>query len=242
MELAPLWREVLIARETQLRLAPASPLDLPGLRLEQCVLPAATLSGDFVDYAALADGAVLFCLVDIAGHGMHASLFTPLMKFVFNGLLAADGALDLDAALGRFDAALRATGTGCHAAVCLGVIAPDRSSVRLVGAAQFPPPVLRVGTVCEPIELVGKPLGLFVGAHYQEQSLAFPPGARLLVFSDGVLDGRRGDDEARIEELNRRLALADEGCAALLAAAGVELDVLRNDDVACLVIERPATP
>ncbi len=238
IELMPMWREVLIARETQARLAPASPLALPGLRLEHCILPAATLSGDFVDYIELADGALLFCLGDVSGHGLHAALFTPLMTVVFRGLADESFALDLDAALARFDDALRRTGTRCHAAVCLGVLAPDRSCVRLVGAAQFPPPVLQVGHACRTIDLVGKPLGLFKGAHYSEQCVDFPVGARLFLFSDGVLDGRRGDDEVRIEELSGRLAIVDGGCVELLRAAGVEPGVVRHDDVACLVLER----
>jgi serine phosphatase RsbU (regulator of sigma subunit) len=242
IELAPLWREVLIARETQARLAPVSPQDLPGLRLEHHILPAATLSGDFVDYMALADGAVLFCLGDVSGHGMHAALFTPLMKVVFRGLGHETFAIDLDAALARFDEALRRTGTRCHAAVCLGVLAADRAQLRLVGAAQFPPPFLQVGGTCRTIELVGKPLGLFQGAHYAEAPVDLAPGARLVVFSDGVLDGRRGDDEVRIEELSRRLAVVTGGCADLLSASGVEPGAVRNDDVACLLIECTATP
>ena len=137
---------------------------------------------------------------------------------------------------------MRQTGTRCHAAVCLGVLSADRSQLRLVGAAQFPPPFLQAAGSCRTIELVGKPLGLFHGAHYGEVPVEFAPGARLIVFSDGVLDGRRGDDEVRIEELSRRLALVTGGCADLLRAAGVEPEAVRNDDVACLLIERTATP
>ena len=232
--------ELRVATATQLKLAPAASCSFSGLGVQQVVHPASELSGDFIDYLQLADGSVLFCVADVAGHGTHAALFTPLLKATFRSMHAETGALSLDHWLRTFASALASTQTGTHAAMCLGVVSTDRTQLRIAGAAQFPPPLLCTHNGCELLELIGKPLGLFPDAHYSESCFEFPARARLLVFSDGILDVLHGDDELRLNTLCDRVGDATGSCADVLARVGVDLNASRLDDIACLLIAREA--
>ena len=230
--------ELQVARATQLKLAPAARCMFPGLSVQQEVHPASELSGDLIDYLQLADGSVLFCVADMAGHGTHAALFTPLLKATFRSMQAESGAVSLDHCLRTFASVLAATQTGTHAAMCLGVVSADRTQLRIAGAAQFPPPLLCTQNGCQVLDLIGKPLGLFPDAHYAESCFELPAGARLLLFSDGILDVLEGDDELRLSTLCQRVGDADGSCADVLARVGVDLNVRRLDDIACLLIAR----
>ena len=232
--------ELHVARATQLKLAPPPSCTFPGLRVQQVVHPASELSGDIIDYLQLADGSLLFCLADMAGHGTHAALFTPLLKATFRSMQSVNGAVSLDQCLRTFADALAATQTGTHAAMCLGIVSTDRTQLRIAGAAQFPPPLLCTRDGCQMLELIGKPLGLFQDAHYVESCFEFPVDARLLVFSDGILDVLAGDDELRLSTLCDRVGDGRGTCADVLARVGVDLSVSRLDDIACLLLARDA--
>ncbi len=230
--------ELRVARATQLKLAPPASCVFAGLDVQQEVHPASELSGDLIDYVQLADGSVLFCLADVAGHGTHAALFTPLLKSTFRSLQSESGAVSLDQCLRTFASVLAATQTGTHAAMCLGVVSMDRTQLRIAVAAQFPPPLLCTSDGCQVLDLIGKPLGLFPDTHYTESCIEFPLGARLVVFSDGILDVLEGDDELRLSTLCDRVGDGSGSCADVLVRVGVDLNVSRLDDIACLLIAR----
>jgi serine phosphatase RsbU (regulator of sigma subunit) len=90
---------------------------------------------------------------------------------------------------------------------------PDRSQVRVLRAGH-PGLLLRTGGHVELVEgKVGPALGLMPGLHWQEEDLLLPPGASVVLFTDGLFECRTGPGSERLGE-DGLLAVARELAAA----------------------------
>ncbi len=130
--------------------------------------------------------------------------------------------------------------------LCMVTIAPDRHSVR-IRLAGHPPPLLIVGRGTEPLEVatIGPPLGVVDDAEWVPAEHPLPDDWALLLYTDGLIEGRTGVGTARLggdglEAMVRgELEKGSSGLATTLVERAEELNggpLL--DDVAALLVQR----
>lgn len=242
-------REMQGAREMQRTLFPSSDLlhqmhSRHGLFIEGQVLPLDGVGGDFWSVHPLSDTVIAVMLADFSGHGLMAALNT----FWLHAFIGKEAAAMRDPAtfLTLLNQALRANLMRGHfATVFFGLIDVEQDELRWSGAGA-PKPILRVDGQLTHLETTGLPLGLSTRAVYENHAIAFPPGACLVAFSDGVTDvededGRRLEANGIFQRLRPHLQChADCTVTSLLEAVNPAGHSKLSDDTTMVLIRRHA--
>ncbi|MEE1940804.1 SpoIIE family protein phosphatase [Streptomyces sp. TRM 70361] len=229
------------ATELQRHLLPVLP-QVEGLVRASRYLPATRgteAGGDWVDLIPLSGGEVALVVGDVMGKGIRAAavmgqIRTACRAYATLGLAPAEVLRQLstlvdDIAPGRITTCAYAT------------LDADRGRLRVAVAGHLPPALRDAyGAVRLLDERIGPPLG--VGRHgYTEQEVPFPPGARLLLYTDGLVERRERPIDAGLGELRELLAGAT---GEIEADCDSWLEALtrggRHDDIAMLCVHRPA--
>ncbi|PVY97075.1 PP2C family protein-serine/threonine phosphatase [Actinomycetospora cinnamomea] len=227
-------RERNFARELSRSMLPEAP-PVPGLELITRYLPAATgpkIGGDWFDVISLGTGATAFVIGDVVGHGVPAATVmgqvrTAIRSYALLGLAPSEVLRHVATLL---DGLAEPTFVTCFYAV-------HAAGEELVYAsAGHLPALLRHadGTIDLLGEAVAQPLG--VGHEFPERTAAFPVGADLLLYTDGLVESRTRDVTRGMEWLVAAVAglprpLTPEACDDLVEA----LTGGDNDDDIALV-------
>ncbi|MFD1364479.1 PP2C family protein-serine/threonine phosphatase [Actinoplanes sichuanensis] len=190
------------------------------------------LGGDFYDVVQDDDGAIHAVIGDVCGNGPDEAAIGVGLRVGWRTLtLAGVGKAERMQLLERVLVAERPH-DAMFATACTIRISPDRSQAVVVSAGHPPPLVITdQGAYPAPIRShLG--LGMFPGhGRWQENTIALPAGAGLLLYTDGVYEGftENGDrlGEQRFVDLASRLATIKDPSAYLSA---VLADVQRGDD------------
>jgi serine phosphatase RsbU (regulator of sigma subunit) len=180
-------------------------------------------------------------LGDVMGHGVDATADMAMAKFVFRSLArertepgaflaAANDVVASEIAPGKFIT---------MAAV---VIDGERAEVACASAGHPAPRlVLPDGTV-EPIAARGLALGIEAPQSYDGVTAAFPPGASVVLYTDGVVEARCRGEQFGLERFDRLLSdarglPAKEIALTALAACRDWSEGDLTDDFAVVVIK-----
>lgn len=244
-------RARLLARTLQDSLLPPALPRVPGLDLGAVYRPAGRgdeVGGDFYDVFSTAPDDWMVVIGDVVGKGVAAATLTSLVRHTIRAtamhvrhpravLAALNDALlhqhsDRVCTVALVRIEVTATGTA-RATICLGGH-PRPLAVRRHGD---PVPFGRFGTV----------LGALPSPTLHEATTALDPGDALLLYTDGVVEGRRAGGlfgERRLCELAGTLRDRDAATiAGEVAAAAVDhQDGTPADDIAVVVVRhvRPA--
>lgn len=222
----------------------------PCVRLVSRYLPArqrTLLGGDFYDVVQTADGAVHAVIGDVCGSGPDEAAMGVALRVGWRTLTLAGVPKTQRMRLLEDVLVAERPHDGMFATVCGVRIEPDRSHA-IITSAGHPAPLIITPDGVTPADVRhGLGLGMFPGrGHWHETSIALPPGAGLLLYTDGAFEGFTADGtrlgEDRFIALAGRLATITDPDAyldALLAAVQPE-DRRHNDDTALLYITTPA--
>jgi serine phosphatase RsbU (regulator of sigma subunit) len=160
----------------------------------------ALLGGDFYDTIQTPDGAVHLMIGDVSGHGPdEASLGVRLRMawrtLVLTGLTGGDLLTTLDEVL-----TLERWTEEIFATLCMITITPDQGRA-VVYRAGHPRPLLFTGTTVDalPDADCGPALGLFPDAEWPAAAVDLPAGWALMLYTDGLIEGRVGDGPRRLD-------------------------------------------
>jgi serine phosphatase RsbU (regulator of sigma subunit) len=195
----------------------------------------ARVGGDWYDAFDIGNNRVLFSIGDIAGHGLSASV---AMSRVRNEMLS--GALmdlNAEAILTRVNQRIIEQGPRAPLATAIVGIADAKSYEFVYATAGHPPPVLvEPGRPARLLEFGGLPLGVSEKSSYRTRRVQTVPGARFILYTDGVIEHTRNILEG--EKL--LLQAVDETSTADDAAEAIYRTIFRDnsasDDVAILTI------
>ncbi|RCG30363.1 GAF domain-containing protein [Sphaerisporangium album] len=178
-----------------------------GLTTAWRYLPAAQgteVGGDWVDLVPLGDGRTAFVVGDVMGKGIQAAavmgqMRTAVRAYAIMGLPPGQMLRRLDALLGDVDTKRLVTCT-------FAVHDPVARTLTIANAGHLPP-LLRGpdGETRHADGKIGPPLGV-VCFDYEEETVPFPAGSQLLLYTDGLVE--------------RRNELIDNGMATLARAWG----------------------
>ncbi len=189
-----LAREMELAREIQESLLPPREMTSGPLALVAHFRPAAEVGGDYFDVLEVAPGRIVAAIGDVAGHGLPTGLLMAMVKSAV-AALAGEGRRGRDL-LERLNRLLLAQSLQ-QRMVSLALAEIDSAAARLeITSAGHPPGVLLAsdGTT-EEILLGSLPLGHRWPDPPPARTLAFAPGSRLLLYSDGLVEGRNAAGE-----------------------------------------------
>ncbi len=199
------------------------------------------VGGDVYDFLTLPDGELAVVLGDVSGHGIAATADMALAKFVFRSLvrLYPDPAALLAQAN---EVALGELSGGNFVTMACVTVDPGTGAVSAASAGHPPIRVLAADGSIDLLAPRGLALGIEADQRYETAHAALERGAALCLFTDGLVEARRGGDVYGEERLHRALtdgrrlsaqALAEQVVADARAFAGEP-----DDDYAVVVIRR----
>jgi sigma-B regulation protein RsbU (phosphoserine phosphatase) len=201
-------REAMEARHIQQALLPKSSPYIPGFAVSGFSIPAGAVGGDWFDFIPLGDGRWAIILADVSGKGMAAALLMSATRGMLRSL--ADTCCSPAEVLSRLNRLLvEDLPNGRFVTLVYAVFDPQQSRVTFASAGHLQP-VLISGNEPRFIETEqGLPLGLGPGT-YSEVSVTLPPGARFVLYSDGITEATNpaGEEfgqlrlQAHLHELN----------------------------------------
>ncbi|HEY3876101.1 MAG TPA: GAF domain-containing SpoIIE family protein phosphatase [Candidatus Kapabacteria bacterium] len=193
--------ELRAARIMQKSLLPERFPAVPGFDIYAVSIPAYDVGGDYYDFSTLWDGSPMIAIGDVSGKGISASLYMAETKGVVQALapIMASMAELLEGTNGALLHNSPSMTSLRRSFVTLGLIAVTKKGVRYVRAGHTPLLHVRADGTYRFLQPKGMAVGLihqsiFVEA-IEEISLDVRPGDILILFSDGITDGRSPDGE-----------------------------------------------
>lgn len=227
------------------------PRTLPDLEGFECVAhsrPARQVGGDYYDVLPLdrphPQAPHLFCVADISGKGVPASLLMANIQATLRALLSTE--LDLVDLVTRTSELLYATTPGNkYATAILVQIDPSASQVYCVNAGHNDGLLLKSAGELEKWSSTGPPVGLIPKIPFSAGTYEMASGDLLALYSDGVVEAHNAEDEEfgeeRFEEVLRQHA--DAPCQEILEHVYQALDAFageqpQHDDITLMLIRR----
>jgi serine phosphatase RsbU (regulator of sigma subunit) len=197
--------------------------------------------GDFYDGFALADGRAAVLVGDVSGHGPEALERTNGLRTALHDRLAEG--LSPRAAIESvgWDAPIESSGK--FATVVVAVHDPADGTLTYAMAGH-PPPIFAGPGAHEPLTATSSPpIGLGFRTGLRETTIPLPPGTVACLFTDGLLEARRGDDLIGREELAHFVAELgpDEYAESILARVVATADEVPDDMAVCVLRAVAAT-
>tara|TARA_R110002111_G_scaffold168038_1_gene233772 strand:+ start:32074 stop:33531 length:1458 start_codon:yes stop_codon:yes gene_type:complete len=172
------------ARKIQENLLPDE-INIPGLKVASLFQPADEVGGDYYDILPLSDGAWLFCIADITGHGISAAMSAAVLKTLLIQATehTCSPAEILDFINRRFTVV---SPVGEFVSMQLLRIVPQTHLLEYASAGHDPACFLSPTGDTSDSETTGLLLGIEEDATWDNITLPLSKGHRLLMVTDGV--------------------------------------------------------
>lgn len=232
------------ASQIQKALLVTSPPEIPGHEIYAFQEQSRSVGGDLYDMKLLPNGRLLFLVADVSGKGMGAALLMANILACFR-ILYESRRFDLGRAVERVSMQMfNCSNPEDFATLFIGLVEPDKKQIRFINAGHNPAFMVRADGSYEHLEASGMMIGAFDFATWTEETTELGEGDLLFIYSDGVPEAQRDDDQYG-EERTRRLVIAarnesPEGIVSRLMddINGFMGGAPRSDDITMLVIKR----
>ncbi len=228
------------AEVIQRALLPQEPPTMPGWCMETLYRPGSSVGGDFYDAVVMDDRYLGVVIADAAGHGVAAAMLSVLFKLRLKQRDADNTVLNPQQVLQRLNGRLYDMLTAPGAFITASYVLLDLDNGEGFYASAGHPPCIITGSEkrSQLLGRTGPALGLEPEANYTEHTFVLDPGDRLLLYTDGVLEG--GPKSPSTATLTKTV-LSDGDRETLLeslfqaAIHGVSGD---RDDITLLLLQR----
>jgi PAS domain S-box-containing protein len=165
----------------------------PRVRFLVQYIPHDVIGGDYYAVAPLDSDRYGFILADVAGHGVPAALYTMFLRSLWENnqhlvVQPAEFAQRMNEQLSHL---IREAGPFA-AGVC-GLLDLRRGTLRLAGAGNPDPFLVRASGLWERLDAAGYPLGMLSDSEYEESTAEMGRGDCLLLYSDGAVEITKRD-------------------------------------------------
>jgi phosphoserine phosphatase RsbU/P len=247
---ATIQEDLEAAAAMQAELLPRDRNSIPQLRLDWLFVPASYLAGDIFDYFRLADQRLAFYQLDVAGHGVPSALLSvSISRALLNAhrsgeLMPAGGeVVPPEEVVSRLNRQFQNIGD-MYFTIAYGVIDTQNHEVWLCQAGHPNPISIAADGSVHIHSKGGFPVGMIASMDYESSRIAFEPGSRLFVYSDGITDCRNPQQEAFGEHRLMSMLMAQRGAtlSGAVAVLGRQVREWRGserfeDDISLLAFE-----
>ena len=183
--------ELRIARDIQMSMVPSMSPDREGLDLYASMTPAKEVGGDLYGYLLIGDS-LYFCVGDVSGKGVPASLFMAQATRLFR-TLASQGMKPAEIAT-RMNGALAVDNEqGMFVTMFLGLADLNTGSLEYCNAGHNPPVILPQAEFLE--MLPNAPIGLWPDLEYEGERLENIKGHPIFIYTDGLNEAENTKQE-----------------------------------------------
>lgn len=236
---AALQRDLDLASQVQRNLLPEPNLRTGAWETSYHYAPVGPVSGDYCDLIP-SDGELFFVLGDVSGKGVAASMLMTQLHALFRSLSGMG--LPLGQMLTQANRVFCESALAGQYATLVCGRAKANGEVEIHNAGHWPLIIVGHGGVLR-IESTGLPLGMFCDSDFSSTRVHLESGDTMFLYTDGLLEARRGDDEYgvdRVAHLLRQQAARRprEVVAACLHDMHAFADGPPLDDLALLAIQR----
>jgi sigma-B regulation protein RsbU (phosphoserine phosphatase) len=208
-------KELELAADIQRRLLPATLPAVAGYDVAANTRPARHVGGDYYDAIQRADGRIVYCVADVSGKGIAASLLMSNFQASLRALLSSG--VPLVEVVTRMNNLMHASTAANKFVTAIFVdVDPESGHARVVNAGHNDGVVLRADGTAERLKAGGLAVGLMPGRTYTETEWQLGPGDLVALYSDGVTEANDPEEnEYSIERLiellrEQRTASAEE--------------------------------
>ncbi len=239
-------QELALAGRVQANLLPASPPKIAGWEIVSTWKPARETSGDFYDFVALPNHRLGLVIADVVDKGMGAALLMALSRTLIRTYAPEHRNQPhrlLHAVNERIIADIHA---GLFLTLFYGVLDPATGMLTYCNAGHPPPYLFLPGEgQAQALHRTGMPVGISEDARWETAAVQVPPGALLILYTDGISEAHNGNGELFGEggildfmraHRNRPVEEVRDGLiSAVYAFAGGQPQV---DDITLVVMKR----
>jgi serine phosphatase RsbU (regulator of sigma subunit) len=234
------------AREIQRSLMPQSAPLIEGYSIGFRSSACYEVGGDYLDMFALPSGEQVMIVADVAGKGLPAALVGTSFRSAFRAAAGADASLsEIAARIAQLHWNEGPEARRRYVTAIFLKLDPVHHCIQAVNAGHNAGIVVMADGTLKTIDASGPPLGILPGVRYTTETIPFPQGTRLLLYTDGMTEVFRKDDEEfgpdRLMERFRDCQAGDSGQAldsvwqALKEFAG---EIQQRDDMTALALQR----
>jgi serine phosphatase RsbU (regulator of sigma subunit) len=229
----------------QRSLLPASVPDVPGLEIGHLYEASARLEigGDVYDLMTLPDGRLAAVIGDVSGHGIEAAGDMAMMKYLFRSL-AREHSRPGDFLAQANEVVTGEIAAGKFVTMAYLIIDLARGVLACAAAGHPSPRLVRSDGTVTALPAGGLALGVEGSQVYDDVEELFPPGAAVVLYTDGVLEARRAGELYGEERLDALLArhsdLPADGLARAILNDCREFASGELDDDAAVVVLKHA--
>jgi len=233
------------ARAIQKSLLPRSMPEIPGFSIAGRSTTCYEVGGDYLDSIALPDGSHLMVVADVAGKGLASAIVATSFRSALRSL--AGQLLPLEELATRVGQQHWEEGTEARRRYVTAVflrLCPELGEIEIVSAGHNPVTLVQPDGAIRMIESSGTPLGILPGMTYSVEVFPFPPGSRILLYTDGLTEVFRDEDEFGPERLSAAFRNSPTPHAEPTldhlweTLAGFSLNAPQTDDMTALAICR----
>lgn len=202
LEWARVQQDLDAARAIQRSLLPAAMPSVTGFSIAGRSSTCYEVGGDYLDTILLPDGSHLMVVADVAGKGLASAIVATSFRSALRSL--AGQQLPLDELAARIGQQHWSEGIEARRRYVTAFFLRLRAAVpevEVVNAGHNPALMLLPGGSIHMMNASGTPLGMLPGMSYSVERVAFPEGARLLLYTDGLTEIFRGEEEFGEERL-----------------------------------------
>ena len=199
-----LAQDLRIGQKVQMDMLP-DPIEGEGFNLEAFLKPAQSVSGDFYDFSLLHDGKVYFCVGDVSGKGIPASLFMSVTKSLLNKIL--DQTHQTKDIITRVNRELSLNNeSNMFVTLIIGIMDLESGKLLITNAGHNLPFIKKQSGELVCLDKIQGPLvGTFEGVEFEQKTIEIDKGDIVLFYTDGVTEAQNIRDEfyedERLEEL-----------------------------------------
>ena len=202
VEWARVQQDLDAARAIQRSLLPQQMSEISGYSVAVRSSTCYEVGGDYVDIVSLPDGGEIMVVADVAGKGLASAIVATSFRSAFRAMALAG--LPLAELAARMNQQHYGEGQEARRRYVTAIflkLDPQTHTVEVVNAGHNPGFLISADKAVHEIEASGTPIGLVPMMEYTSETLAFPPGSRLLFYTDGLTEVFQGDDEFGPERL-----------------------------------------
>jgi sigma-B regulation protein RsbU (phosphoserine phosphatase) len=228
-------RELEIATSIQQSLIPVAPPSFDFGTVIARTIPCTEVGGDFYDFISLPN-CFICILADISGKGISAALLASNIQGMLYSQLSTG--VSLIEAVQTVNTFLCSRVSGIKYATMVVAKLCHNGELELLNCGHLPPAIVKDGDV-QLVEAGNMPVGLFCEASFQSAKLELSPGAKLVLYTDGLTEAEtaKGDDYGQ----DRLLECLKAECsmqAMFDSVTGFCAGHPANDDRTAIIIER----